>query len=350
MNLRACTIAFLILFATIQARAFDVPVNAVQGELKDAKFNFSIAEVIDARPAPSRPMGMLWDAVNKAKLSVGNAELGAELSAFFTKDQQHFVSDQKLLLVIKQLTIQEVRNRKRICYKITLGVDYFKVAGEKCVLVFQQFLNVPHDATPDTRQQDISIGFTRALIEALRQAERQLANFRTKADVLYAVNALRDSLLKPVMEASPVTWKDGVYFNTRELLLNEPGYFNRFTLLDSAKLKNDTLALSSSAFLLQDAYAIVSKGKLYVNVGRNAYVAAERGDGSRLNLYVEADRLYTGESGSSRFAGDVSEGLIIATVGLVQYETMVNKGKSSRRKRVEADLFTGAWLNMIYGN
>ncbi|MGZ3865212.1 MAG: hypothetical protein ACXVC6_03850 [Bacteroidia bacterium] len=299
-----------------------------KGVFQDLKFKFSVVSFLDGRLNTEKPSGYYFDKLNNKRETIGVDSLSKELNSFFAKSAS-FDSSNKFILVLNQLNYKETEYKVHY-FDLTIAIDYYKVAGNKCVLFYRQYYNY-FDKSGFERVKVLNDHFSVTLIKAFREFEDQLRLFKVISTDIYDTTNLISSLKgKPSREITNQNLKEGLYFNVKELYLNQPGYTSEYFMSDTSNLGDESISLMAKDYLLNQVYAIVLHKKMYINIGNGFYTYAEINNNGDLILKVDMRKIKN--TNSKIPAAEITSWIMVgAAAPLLQY-AMVRSATANSRK------------------
>lgn len=241
---------------------------------EETKYRFTIDEVIDARLNKQKPAGYFCKDFSSTKQFIGNDSLAEKMTAFFHSHKVSFDTSAHIVLVINQLNIAEDRAKDYDDFIIKMGLDYYKVTGEKAQLFYQQF-TVFKGGVKTSKAKAVNRVFSDAMTASFAEFRDQLKNFPPMSDAQYSLNELRKlGTSKPAQIVNDSNIKDGLYFSMRGLYLNDPSVYTKYRLADTTALNRTAVAFNSTNYYMRTACAIVRGGHIYVYTYRYFYKEA----------------------------------------------------------------------------
>lgn len=270
----------LILFIGIYSHsflfAFDVNLMINKNTFVYEKYNFSVTNVIDARINQKNAVGYYYGGLLNKKLSVGNDSLDKELIRFFNKYSKSFYEPTKIILVINQLNLTEIKFKNADDFEFTLAFDYYRVVGNTARLEYSQFIKFDKGAGT-IKENSIAKGFSEAMAFAFLQFKNQLMYYKPLVFTPLLLEDLKvkltEKLTKRICEAKI---NEGLYFNINQLLKNAPVISSGCTISnDSTLLSGKTTSINCNSYLVKKAFAIVKNEQLYLYISDGVYLPAE---------------------------------------------------------------------------
>lgn len=266
--------------------AFDVKLMISKNAFVYEKYNFSIVKVIDARISPSTPTGFFFQGALIKKFSVGNDSLDKELAGYFKKNQKSFHEPTtKMILVINQLNLTEIRYKNIDDFEFTLAFDYYRVVDNTAKLEYSQFIKYDKGAGIN-KENSIVKGFSEAMAFAFLQFKNQIMYYKPLAFTPILTEDLTSSLTrKLVKRIVGVQLNDGIFFNINQLLKNAPVITSGYSLAkDSALQKAQPVTIECKTYLAKKAFALVEKQQLYIYISDGIYLPGEIDDNGSIFL------------------------------------------------------------------
>ena len=108
------------------------------------KYSFSIVQVIDGRLNKAKPIGSVVGSFGFNQQYVGNDSLSENMNLFFKKNNKLFDTVCKIVMVLNQLHLRylggySMGSGKIEDLEISISIDYYKLNGITCELIYQQF-------------------------------------------------------------------------------------------------------------------------------------------------------------------------------------------------------------------
>lgn len=256
--------------------AFDATFMLNKDAFVYEKYNFSIAKVIDARPDKQKPIGIYYEGIlSKKKAFVGNDSIDKELMQYFSKYPKSFYEPTKIILVINQINLIEIINKRTDDLEITLAFDYYRITENTAKLEYSQYLKYDRgvgDFAPD----DINTLFSSAMATAFLQFKNQIMYYKpiefTALQTEDLVKRLNSKVIRRIDSSNA---NDGLYFNIHQLIKNAPVVTSNYKIIsDSALLSNKAVTIDSKNYIVKKVFAFVKNGQLYIYMGDGIYLPA----------------------------------------------------------------------------
>lgn len=255
---------------------FDVKLMISKNAFVYEKYNFSVVKVIDGRISPSTPTGFFFKGLLDKKLSVGNDSLDKELTRYFNKYQKSFYEPTKIILVVNQLNLSEIRYKNIDDFEFTLAFDYYRVVDNLVKLEYSQYIKYDKGAGID-KEKSIEKGFSEAMAFAFLQFKNQIMYYKPLAYTPMLIEDLSNILArKQIKRIGDSKLVEGIFFNINQLLKNAPVITAEYNLVnDSALQKSKPVTIICKSYLVKKAYALVEKQQLYIYISDGIYLPAE---------------------------------------------------------------------------
>lgn len=324
------------LFACLckQAYGFEYTISPTDNAFKKTKYHFTVDSFIDGRYDAGLPIGYIPSFSYKPQ-SVGNDSLANSMNDFFKTHKEPFDTANKIIVVLNQLNLYYFQDFSMLTgkiqdIKIFLSLDYYKIDHNKCALIYQQFIKSTTSVKfIMSRSKGVDISFSNALHEAFANFETQLesgtANIspdRDLSEILSYATAKNDIKFKSSVA-------DGVYFSCKDLFMNRPSIFSNAITIDNTEIADGKISLKGNKYVVNQAYAIVSNNKIYVNLHDNIYRSAQADNNGQL-LFPDAGQYFI--SRSSMVAVIIAPGHfgLIGALASVAFSAIASKASEEK--------------------
>ncbi|MBA3682224.1 MAG: hypothetical protein H0W73_13860 [Bacteroidetes bacterium] len=282
MKLKSLVILFFSLCISKALFAFDATFMLNKDAFVYDKYNFSIVKVIDARIDKQKPIGIYYNGLlSNKKQTVGNDSINKELERHFLKYPKSFYEPTKIILVINQINLIEILNKRIDDLELTLAFDYYRVNENTAKLEYSQYLK--YDKGAGTfKPDDINKLFSSAVAAAFLQFKNQIMYYKPLEFTALHTEELEKKLnSKIIRRIDSANANDGLYFNIHQLIKNAPVVTSNYKIVsDSALLNNQAVAVDSKTYLVKKVFAFVKNSQLYIYMGEGIYLPAIiEGDG-----------------------------------------------------------------------
>jgi len=297
MKTKIFIILFLFFGCFKTLLAFDATFMLNKDAFVYEKYNFSIAKVIDGRPDKQKAIGIYYQGLLNKKLLVGNDSIDKELARYFLKYPKSFYEPTKIILVINQINLIEILNKRIDDFELTLAFDYYRITGNTAKLEYSQYLKYYRGAGT-YKPDDISKLFSTTMAAAFLQFKNQIMYYKPlEFTALQTEDLVKRLNSKIIRRIDSTNANDGLYFNIHQLIKNAPVVTSNYKIVsDSALLNNQAVEIDSKTYLVKKVFAFVKSGRLYIYMSDGIYLPAVIEADGKIGLkdiyYKEKDKMF----------------------------------------------------------
>jgi hypothetical protein len=269
----------LFLFGNLAIFAFEYKVTLQDKYFKKIKYNFSVLKVVDGRLNKQKPIGFIVERIHQQlkQMWVGNDSLEGNMNAFFKSKSQLFDTSLKIMLVVNQCNLRHIygysaTGGKEQEVEIKISLDYYKLNGDKCELIYQQYYKYTKDAKFISKAtKAINASFSEAIRFALIDFNQQVALKKIPAGEGVTLDSLLHFIYnKHSQLVTNQNIKDGLYFSCKDVYLNKPGIFKDFSF-DTSLIGIQPILITTNSYTIGKAFAIVKQKRIFVYINNNSY-------------------------------------------------------------------------------
>ncbi len=272
-----------ILLCQMGAFAFEYSLSLRDGAFDGMKYNFTLLKIIDGRLDKTKPIGNLNSNLSFSENeSVGNDSLCDQMNVFIKKNKANFLdTSYKIIVILNQLNLRLIEGKsfegKIQDIEIGVSLDYYKITGNKCTLIYQQYFKQRESVKMIAKKSKaINVVFSDAITFALFDFKNQRRVYKPVLAPeleLTAFYKLFES--RPMQIVTNQNLKNGLYFSIKDIYLNNPGLLTDYTIPDTSKLGLVPIAIKSKTYIIERAYAIVNSKRIFIYVSDNFYKEAD---------------------------------------------------------------------------
>lgn len=255
--------------------AFDATFMLNKDAFVYEKYNFSITNVIDARPDKQKAIGFYYSGLLNKKLSAGNDSLDKELLRYFLKYPKSFYDPTKMMLVINQINLIEIVSGNVDDFELTLAFDYYRKTENTAKLEYSQYLKFYKSAGLN-KPNGINKAFSEAMAAAFLQFKNQIMYYKPLEFTALLTEDLEKKLNTNIIKRLDQTnANDGLYFNINQLMKNAPVVTSNYKIVNDSTLINfHPIVIDSKTYLVKKVFAFVKNGQLYIHISDGIYLPA----------------------------------------------------------------------------
>lgn len=333
------TILILFLLGQTCGFAFEHSITLNAGIFENVKFNFSFVNAIDGRLNKNKSLGYFCKDFSEVKESIGNDSLCEELNIFFKKNSSSFDNSNKIILVINQINIKEIKNSNRDDFEFSLSFDYYKTIGNKCILFYKQFI-IYDGRVRMSKLKAINRVFSEAIKFALSDFNNKLPALPKVSDEVIDTSILYNLVTnKSSQVVNNKNIKDGLYFSGKDLYLNKPSSLTNCIIPDTAIIRKRNISLKSDNCPEGKAYAFVKFGRIFIYIIDDNYIEALIDNDGKLYL----PNIRRPNITSTSTDPNMILGLYFGVLDGMAQRFPINALQEGEKINIYADLETGLW-------